>query len=385
MTWDKLLIIDPTDDVRPLVEPDAKRQRLELHSVTGTGLNALETAFELRPAIVLINVTIPAARPLDVVARVCDALPSTVVVAVVPPGEAELHTKALGRGAYLAIELAHLRKVAGDVLNRATKARARLLGHSHVAPPYGHVVAVLGSKGGVGTTTVAANLAIAARALTHGKTALLDADQPFGDAGFLLGADLHARNQDRDNFDTSAGFECRDIRVVELAGIASPEALRSTIETLRTLHDTVIIDAGTDPERVVAASEYANARLLIATSDLAGARGAALTLRLLRQHGGPSLEVRMLWNRRRPGAPDRDFLARETGIRPDWEIDDDGRLLRAAQDGEPFILRHRSGAAARTMFDVAKVTLGLASRPPNHRPPARRWLHAFGRHAVDRQ
>lgn len=385
MAANQVFVIDPADEVPHFLEVDAQRLGMNIQLIAGSGLGALATTFEAHPAIVVINVTTPAARPLDLVERVRDALPETAIVAVVPSGSAELCSSALRRGANMAIDMASLRKSAGDLLANARKVRSRLLGQLRAVPPFGQIVAVFGAKGGVGTTTLAANLAVAARSLTHGKTALLDADPPFGDAGFLLGADIqrvgHLSAAGRSNGE----IECRGVRVVELAGIDLPlDEMRTALELLRTSHDTLIVDAGTDPDRIVTASDYAAERLMVVTSDLAGARGAALTLRLLRQHAGPGLNVRMVWNRRTPTASQRDFLSRETGASPDWEIDDDRRILWAAQAGEPYVLGHRNSEPARTIFDIAKVTLGLASPPPDDHKPNHRWLPAFGRHAMGR-
>lgn len=51
----------------------------------------------------------------------------------------------------------------------------------------GQVITVLGSKGGVGTTTVAVNLIMALRKAAQKKGLLLDWQRPLGDVAFLLG------------------------------------------------------------------------------------------------------------------------------------------------------------------------------------------------------
>jgi Mrp family chromosome partitioning ATPase len=51
----------------------------------------------------------------------------------------------------------------------------------------GQVITVLGSKGGVGTTTVAVNLIMALRKAAQKKILLLDWQRPLGDVAFLLG------------------------------------------------------------------------------------------------------------------------------------------------------------------------------------------------------
>src|SRR6516225_8690526 len=51
----------------------------------------------------------------------------------------------------------------------------------HVAPDRGQLIAVRGSKGGVGTTAIATNLAVALHRQTKQPTALIDGDFFAGD------------------------------------------------------------------------------------------------------------------------------------------------------------------------------------------------------------
>jgi len=82
-------------------------------------------------------------------------------------------------------------KVLGDTLTRLL--REREVPGKDLAQK---VFLVMGSKGGVGTTTVAVNLAIQLAQITQKSTGLLDFASPLGNATLLL--DLHARYTVRD-------------------------------------------------------------------------------------------------------------------------------------------------------------------------------------------
>ncbi len=72
------------------------------------------------------------------------------------------------------------------VKNLITRNRAA----AGIAPPppkRGKIVTIFGTKGGVGKTTLAVNLALALRAKTHGRIALVDCDFFFGDLSLHLG------------------------------------------------------------------------------------------------------------------------------------------------------------------------------------------------------
>jgi pilus assembly protein CpaE len=67
---------------------------------------------------------------------------------------------------------------------------------------HGQVVAVYSAKGGVGKSTIAANLAVGLSQFYHLKALLVDSDLWFGDAGFLL--DLNSK---KSLFDLCSGSE----------------------------------------------------------------------------------------------------------------------------------------------------------------------------------
>jgi pilus assembly protein CpaE len=79
--------------------------------------------------------------------------------------------------------------------DRAAAAIGRILRKTGRAPrpddqeteEEGRILALFGAKGGVGTTALATNLAVAVRTLTGEKTLLLDLDVEQGETAFLLG------------------------------------------------------------------------------------------------------------------------------------------------------------------------------------------------------
>jgi pilus assembly protein CpaE len=64
----------------------------------------------------------------------------------------------------------------------------REVGADNGAPRGGHVIAVIGARGGVGTTTIAANLAVELAAVSKGHVALLDLHLQGGTAALMFSA-----------------------------------------------------------------------------------------------------------------------------------------------------------------------------------------------------
>ncbi|HVB55823.1 MAG TPA: hypothetical protein VNE63_05230 [Candidatus Acidoferrales bacterium] len=121
------------------------------------------------------------------------------------------------------------------------------------------LIAVMGSKGGVGTTTVAVNLGVQLSAHMHKRTVLLDFARPLGNAHLLL--DLHPRfgvrdavdNLDRLDSHFLAGMLERHKSKLEiLGGVMQPEAwqnvptalLNRVVNVAQAGFDMVLADMG---------------------------------------------------------------------------------------------------------------------------------------------
>ena len=75
--------------------------------------------------------------------------------------------------------------------------RSRVVAHRPVARAWAKLFAFVGAKGGVGTTTVAVNVATALAQLQQGSTLLIDLHVANGDAAVFLGAEPRSRSSTR--------------------------------------------------------------------------------------------------------------------------------------------------------------------------------------------
>lgn len=149
----------------------------------------------------------------------------------------------------------------------------------------GKVIAVAGAKGGVGASTLAAQLSLAA--LGEGqerKVALIELDLQGGDLRTLLNAQAK-----RSVLDLAAVAEDLNLRHLEealyvhrsgLRVLLAPEhgehadevdetAARRVLEAVRAVHDVVVVDIGaTVTEANAVAAELATSALVVATPDV---------------------------------------------------------------------------------------------------------------------
>jgi pilus assembly protein CpaE len=167
---------------------------------SGEGPEALRLARNERPALVLIAASLPGVDGFTVVTRLRqEEGPSTHTPVILLLGEAESHDrgKALRSGAddYLIkpFHPAELMARMRSLLSRFAPSEAVVPRSGPVlpsTPSRGHepakVVMFYGAKGGVGTTTIAINTAIALHKDLRKRVCLIDANLQFGDHRVFL-------------------------------------------------------------------------------------------------------------------------------------------------------------------------------------------------------
>jgi pilus assembly protein CpaE len=165
-------------------------------------------------------------------------------------------------------------------------------GKQHRVSWESRVITVFGTKGGIGKTTTAVNLAVALSG-NGNKVALLDLDLQFGDIGVFL--DMEPKDsiselvQERNSFDIdtiksfmvlhSSGVSVLTApKSPEYAEIVTAEHVEKIINTIRPYFDYVIID--TPPafnDATLVAIESSNLVLFIITLDISTLRNAKIS------------------------------------------------------------------------------------------------------------
>jgi pilus assembly protein CpaE len=176
----------------------------------------------------------------------------------------------------------------------------------------GRLMAVLGTKGGVGTSTVAVNLAVQLAQTSNKKTLLLDFSRPLGDVAPLL--NLKAKFQVRDAVENvkrldatlfgglltahKSGLQvlCGATRLEDWQDGSLP-VIERIVEVAQQGFDFVVMDLGafysTEWERILQAAEV----LLVSEADLPGLAKLDKHLRALSNLRVASNQVRLVINR----------------------------------------------------------------------------------------
>jgi len=292
---------DPTarDDLVAQLEASG---RVEVVGTARSGDAAVALARKHAPDIVLVAEHLPAQGGPAVVEAVGALLPACGAILLLEELTADSMQRAMAVGARQIVPMppppGELLQAIGQV--HAALAERRSAGSGVAPPPVvgcgGQIVAVFSLKGGVGCTTVAANLAVAIRQEMGLRVALVDASLPLGDIGTLLDLPSTRSLTDlvgvRAQGDEAAAVEDAltthgrsGVRVVqaphraELAETVTGDLLQRALGTLRAHHEYVVVDtyAALD-ERVLPVLELADTILLVLTPDVAAIKSAAVFL-----------------------------------------------------------------------------------------------------------
>lgn len=287
---------------------------------------------------------------LDALAQVCE--PDVKVLVVGDRDEVDFYrdlTRNLGVSEYLPKPLT--RDAVGQAFLPFLVNRPNI----DLAARGGRVVVVVGVRGGVGTTTIAANLAVHLAEGVRRHVALVDLDLHTGTAALLVGgratAGLRIALEAPETVDAlfleraghPAGERLRVFAAEEpLSHPLRPaeNALPHLLKLLRDRFNHVIIDAPAGfPPLVREAFDRAHQRILVMAPDVANTRDAARFLALPPAPAQAGRAVVVLNQAGRRGGLATAQVERALGLPPDVVVPCLPRLLRAANLGQPAVAR----------------------------------------------
>lgn len=248
----------------------------------------------------------------------------------------------------------------------------RVAGQQAAPTAHGKILVFVGAKGGVGTTTLAVNVATA---LALDRTAnVLMADlhaTGHGDAALFLGVEPRFSVVDAiENVHRLDEAFLRSLVVRSKAGLdvlASPERptlrqpdgqqLRALLDRLSAYYDYLVIDLPRSDLAMVDAIEPVTSVILVVNQELPTVRRAAQIASLLRQRYGKDRVACAV--SRYDGRADigQDDIERVVGL-PVWAVlpSDYRRAVSAANSGQPFVGDHQSRLGTSIKQLASKVS-----------------------------
>ncbi|MFI5254313.1 MAG: response regulator [Candidatus Limnocylindrales bacterium] len=353
--------------------------------VARTGAEGLKRWSTDRPDLILLAVALPKMGGYEVTARIRagEAVSKAHVPIILLSDRADLRQRVLGLRAgadddqgkpFHPAEL--LARIKGLLARYAPKLQDTGVGS------LGRTYAFYGARGGVGTTTLAINTAIALQRALHRRVVLVDGNLQFGDHRVFLDLDLErksivdavsATTIDRDLLRGVVAHHESGIDV--LLAPPTPEAaeLISTdqrhliriIETLKTMYDYVLIDIDkrldeTNLDVITAADSL----YVVMTADLSSLKNVRLVLETMASLGVVREKIHLVLNR--DGAQTGINVSKAEGAlkrKVEFQIPNDYRTaVSAFNSGAPFMLSQPTSRLGRAIVSFARELDRQAAR-----------------------
>ena len=380
-----VLIVDQDPDARFQIQQLIPQVGFAVSGEVGLGTEAVALATETKPAVIICGLREPMARAVQTIESLVHNLPETPVIVYSESGELETARKAMLAGARdflpTPIQPDDLKRSITAALESLERRHLRDAGNAMLGPE-GSIVTVFGAKGGVGKTTVAVNVAVAAAQQAEQTVVLVDGDDTFGDAASTLALtpehtviDGLRMLEDPEGGSLADVLSHHDSGLAVLPAPASPlewqtvpgERFRALLHQLARQFDVVIVDTGSTLGEVSqAALETASLILWVTTPEYASVRDSLQAFKAVSSLQLQDDRIRVVLNLSAPEVEVQPSSIEEAlGHQIFWTIPYDRYLRRSAQIGRSLFDTYPSSPAARTFADLALVLSGLPPESKN--------------------
>jgi len=261
----------------------------------------------------------------------------------------------------------------------------------------GKVVALFSPKGGVGRTTLAVNIAVAAASERTANVVLMDGAFQFGDVAILLNlnprgksiADLVPELQaggEIESLDTFTVAHSSGLRVLlapptpETADLITAAAVKRTIAAFRATSDLVVVDcAAWFSDTTLAILDSADVILAILTLEITSIKNIRLFLEVADQLGYPPERIVIVLNRADSALGIRVAdVEHSIGRKIDHQVISDGRtVVYALNRGVPFVASNREMQVSQDVVKIARSLVGEGGAPILEAPKVERRRGIF--------
>ncbi|MCA9918655.1 MAG: response regulator [Anaerolineales bacterium] len=324
----RVLVIDDDRLIRKVVKKALTDLSYEVVE-TEDGLEALKRIKSIRPDAVIVDKMMPGIDGFEVTRRLRREPELTHIPILVLTGESDLEEKlaAFEAGAddYLCKPFASAELAARlTVLLRRAKALEAAQAQTLQKTDMAKVIAVHSLRGGIGTSTVAANLAVAMNNLWQAPTLLLDMVPNAGQQALMLNmafkrtwADLSMIAPEELDLNTLSAITRQHDSGLHL--IASPKMptdaegvgsahFEMAFKFLKSRYEYIVVDLPHDFSNLtLEALEATDLILLVASPEIASIRAASIALETYKQLNYPEENIKVVLN----WTFERDGLAHE--------------------------------------------------------------------------
>ncbi len=381
----RVLIADDVAETRENIRKLLQFEKdLEVIGAANSGRQAVEQARSLKPDVVLMDINMPDMDGITATELIRQSNPAVQIVILSVQGDPNYMRRAMLAGARdfltkppavdeLTAALRRAGKMAYDERAKAPAAAATTAASLGAQAEMGKVVVVYSPKGGIGTTTVAVNLAVT----LHNEetpTALVDGNLQFGDVAVFMNEqvrnsvlDLASRADELDPDvvkEVMIQHAASGVRILaapnrpEYAENVSGEQFAKVLKFLRRMFSYIVVDASsTLTDVVLAAMDSSDIIILLTSQEIPAIKNARLYLDLADVLNIQRKRILFVMNRfdKRIGImPEKigeSFKHEVVAVIPF----EDRVILPSVNRGVPFMLGDRTRPIAKSILGLAEV------------------------------
>ena len=378
-----ILVVDDDPNVQRLLQYTLKQEGYEVLAATD-GAEGFRMWESEAPALILLDVMLPKLDGYQVATRIRQEEGSTghvPIIMLTAEKDVEQKVRGLRAGAddYL-IKPFH----PAELLARIKSLLARFAPRESPVsrPTLGRVLVFYGAKGGVGTTTISINAAIALHRALGRKVCLVDGNLQFGDHRVFLDLGLDKKSVvdivsapsiDQDLVRTVVVKHDSGIDLLlappspETAELVTHEHMPAILETLQSLYDYVIVDIDKRLDDInLAIIESAETVFVVMTADLSCLKNVRLVLETIGHLGYEKSKVHLVLNRSN-AFTGISVKSAEGALKRTIEhqvVNEYRGAISALNSGAPFMFTRADSVLGRSLLQFARGVDKSAPRAP---------------------
>lgn len=376
----KVLIVDDIEATRINISNLlAFHREVCLLGQADTAPKAIQMAKSMQPDIILMDINMPGMDGIEATEILSTEVPGAGIIIISVQGEPEYIRRAMVAGAknYLP------KPFGADELLQAIKQvyehnqKRKKTGESGTETErQGKIISVFSTKGGVGKTTIASNLAVTLAMSTGAKVALVDADLQFGDVALFLNilpqvtiADLvqdveHLDEKLLNSYMTNYGHGVNVLPAPfrpEQAEIITGKHITAILQAMRANFDYIVVDtAPAFTETMLAVLDASDKILVVSVTDLPTIKNIKICLEIMENLEYSKDKIKLILNRAHSESG-LDINEVEESLRYKFSatLPSDGKTVVASVNrGIPFVISNPETQVAKSVYRLVRaVTL----------------------------